>query len=90
MDSNADVVTRLGGEPVLLHVLSYLRPSELASVACCSPQLRPLALDESVWRSLTLRTFPAIEAGFEPKDGLWRAEFKERSEAAKRQVHPHV
>jgi hypothetical protein len=72
-------------EPALLmRVLGFLQVRELAAVAAATRACRVAALDESVWRDVTLRAFPA--AADAPVPYLWRAEFKARRDAAARQA----
>jgi hypothetical protein len=71
-------------EACFVEICSYLRKSDLYRLSMVSTTCAAAALDESVWRQLTLRTYPKRGAE-EPVDFLWRAEFKALGDAISRE-----
>lgn len=69
-----------------IRIVSYLNPSDIYNYVQCSHESLGTGLDEYIWKKLTLKTFPVIDKTFKPHDNLWRAEYKERMDAARRQV----
>ena len=69
---------------ILCATLTYLQPRDLHSLSTTSQLGAECALDEPLWRALTLRAFPAIPSAYEPPDFLWRAEYLARHTAARR------
>jgi hypothetical protein len=71
-------------EACFVEICSYLRKSDLYHLSMASTICAAAALDESVWRQLTLRTYPK-RGPEEPVDFLWRAEFKALGDAISRE-----
>jgi len=71
-------------EDCALAVCAFLARGDLARLARASSACAAAALDEAVWRDLTLRAFPA-RGRTEPADHCWRAEYKALADAAARE-----
>lgn len=71
-------------EACFLEMAKFLKKNELYRLSQASSICAAGALDEAVWRALTMRTFPT-RGREEPIDFLWRAEFKALDDAGKRE-----
>lgn len=69
-------------EACLVHALIFLGPADLYRFSLVSSDALAGALDEAVWRALTLRAYGKDVK--EPADFCWRAEYKTRAEGAAR------
>ena len=69
-----------------IRIVSYLNPADIYNYIQVNQESKSLGLDEYIWKNITKKNFPLIDNNFLPNDNLWRAEYKERVEAARRQV----
>ncbi len=71
---------------LLFEIYRYLPISDIGRMATVSHAARETALDNCVWRRLSLRAFPdLVGPSYKPADGSWVAEYKERRDSVKRQ-----